>query len=201
MITRRDMWSQVFLTIFTLGLFPIYWFHVTNREMSNHLGRNDSITLWTVLYMIPFVSLIACWKQSHLFQEVTDSRYQWPILFILWIVFAPASWFLTQWELNRIADGSVKQPVPYSAGGAIGGAIGVASGLFIGFVVGAAAFGFFGMWAAAALCLSAIQRTRFSGRISDRYFSAQVASSNNLILVVSRSNVDASFLGGAAHCM
>ncbi len=115
MITKRNMWMQVLLTIATLGIYTIYWFHVTNREMSERLGRNDPIALWTVLYIIPFVNWFAFWKQSQLFQDVTDDRYTWPILFVLWIVFTPASWFLTQYELNRIADGAVGPPVPYSA--------------------------------------------------------------------------------------
>ena len=115
MIKKRNMWLQVLYTILTFGIiYPIYWFHVTNREMSDYKNRNDPTALWTILFIIPFVNWIAYWKQSHLFDDVTNGRYQWPIVFVVWIFFSPGSWFITQYELNRIASGTEDQSVPYS---------------------------------------------------------------------------------------
>ena len=118
MITYRNMWVQVLLAIVTLGLFSIYWFHVTNREMNGHLGRNESIGVLTILYIIPIANLFAYWKQGVFLSDTTNDRYPAPLLFVLWIIFSPASWFITQYELNKIATSAASGGTDVSSPGA-----------------------------------------------------------------------------------
>ena len=103
-VKYRNMWAQVGLVIVTFGIYVIYWFYQTATELK-FLGNdpNASPGLWTVLLFIPFGALYSHYKYGELFQAVgTEKLNRW-IIFLLWIVFAPAVWFIVQTELNRRA--------------------------------------------------------------------------------------------------
>jgi len=103
-VKNRNMLAQVGLMIITLGIYAIYWFYSTAEELK-FLGddQNASPALWTVLLFIPFGCLYSWYKYSELYQKVSaDSLNMW-ILFLLWIVFSPAVWFIAQTELNKRA--------------------------------------------------------------------------------------------------
>ena len=103
MIQQRNMAMQVLLVIVTLGIYTIYWFYVTSKEMIEHKKLEGSAGLWTVLYILPLVNLYAYYKQGEAVEALTDGALNKWIIFILWIVFAPAAWFITQTELNKRA--------------------------------------------------------------------------------------------------
>ena len=106
-IKRRNMWVQVLLTIVTLGIYTIYWFHVTLGELYRANDTEDRRRwLWTVLYIIPIVQLFAYWHQGHQYESFVNGRYPGIAIFILWIVFGPAVWFLLQRDLNAAAAGN-----------------------------------------------------------------------------------------------
>ena len=48
MIKRRNMWMQVLLMVITLGIYAIYWFYVTSKEMIEYKNLDGSASLWTV---------------------------------------------------------------------------------------------------------------------------------------------------------
>ena len=105
-IKRRNMWVQVLLFIITFTLYGIYWFHVTLEEMYRANGNGEgSGCLWTILYIIPFVNLFAYWHQSYQYDQFISGKYPGIAIFILWIVFAPAVWFLVQRDLNAASEG------------------------------------------------------------------------------------------------
>jgi hypothetical protein len=106
MIKRRDMLVQVFLFIITFGIYGIYWFYQTAVEMK-HLVNDPDISpgLWTVLLLLPPLSFYAHYKYADLFEDVADDHLNRWILFILWIVFCPAVWFIVQTDLNKKAAG------------------------------------------------------------------------------------------------
>ena len=119
MIQYRNMWKQVLLFVITLGIYGIYWFYVTSKEMVAYKKLDGSPGLWTALLLVPVVSLYSYWKHSKAVEAVTDAKYQAILIFILWIFFAPAVWFLTQTELNKLAKQSAEttpanevQPAP-----------------------------------------------------------------------------------------
>ncbi len=103
MIKRRNMWMQVLLEVVTLGIYGIYWFYVTAREMVDHKELEGSAGLWTVLLFVSFGALYSWWKYGKAVESLTDGRYPGVLVFILWFVFSPAVWFITQTELNKLA--------------------------------------------------------------------------------------------------
>ena len=105
-IRRRNMWVQVLLTIITLGIYTIYWFHVTLGELYRANGREDKRRwLWTILYIIPIAQFFAYWHQGYEYDRFISGKYPGIAIFILWIVLGPAVWFLVQRDLNAAAEG------------------------------------------------------------------------------------------------
>ena len=103
-IKYRNMFVQVFLYIITLGIYGIYWFYVTTIELHRANGKDEGAgCLWTILLLIPIANLFAYWHHSSEFASFVDGKYPSIGMFILWIFFSPAVWFLVQWELNRVA--------------------------------------------------------------------------------------------------
>jgi hypothetical protein len=103
MIKYRNLWMQVLLFIITLGIYGIYWFYSTTKEMILHQNREDSAALWTILGLIPLVNLFVHWKHSELVNQVANGRYSRWLLFVLWIFIWPAVWLIVQIELNKLA--------------------------------------------------------------------------------------------------
>ena len=106
MVKRRNMLAQVFLVIITCGIYAVYWFYQTSVEMANLDGDPEaSPGLWTVLLFIPFLNFYAHYKHAELFEDISSDHLNKWILFILWIVFCPAVWFIVQLDLNKKAEG------------------------------------------------------------------------------------------------
>ncbi len=103
-VKYRSMGKQIGLMIITLGLYSIYWFLVTARELQ-YLAQDEDAApeLWTVLLFIPIANLYAQFKYSQLYEKWNQGRYEVWLIFILWIVFSPAVWFLVQSDLNKVA--------------------------------------------------------------------------------------------------
>ena len=104
MIKRRNMAMQVLLTIITVGIYSIYWFYVTSKEIIEYKKLDGSAGLWTVLYILPLIQIYAYYKQGEAVDALTDGGINKWIIFILWFVFPPAAWFITQKELNKRAS-------------------------------------------------------------------------------------------------
>lgn len=103
-VKYRDMWVQVFLMIITVGIYAIYWFYQTAVEMAALAeDHNAEPTLWTVLLLIPFGAIYSYYKYGELFEKISVEKMNRWILFMLWIVFTPAVWFIVQMELNKRA--------------------------------------------------------------------------------------------------
>jgi len=104
LVKNRDMMVQVILFVITCGIYGIYWFYQTAVEMKA-LTRDSEAEpgLWTVLLFIPFANFYAHYRYSELFERVSDDHLNKWILFILWIVFCPAVWFIVQTDLNKKA--------------------------------------------------------------------------------------------------
>jgi hypothetical protein len=91
-VKYRNMWGQVGLMIVTIGIYAIYWFYQTATELK-YLSKDQSAS----------PGLYSYYKYGELFQKVgSESLNRW-ILFLLWIVFSPAVWFIVQTDLNRKA--------------------------------------------------------------------------------------------------
>ena len=103
MIKRRNMVMQVLLYIVTLGIYGIYWFYVTAKEMIEYKKLDGNPGLWTFLLFIPIANWYAIWKYSDTLEKVTDGKYNALLMLILWFIFTPIVWIITQSELNKLA--------------------------------------------------------------------------------------------------
>ena len=102
-IKRRNMVAQVVLVIVTLGIYAIYWFHVTLNELHRANGKRDGAGLWTLLLFVPFGSLFSYWHYSFEYADFVSQKYPGIAVFLLWLVFSPVVWFLVQNDLNQAA--------------------------------------------------------------------------------------------------
>ena len=113
-IKYRNMLMQVVLVIVTLGIYTIYWYYVTLKEMHIANGEDKWVGLWaglwTFLSAIPIVCLFAFWYHSFEFDRFNNSKYSGLTILIVWIVtspgfvlYSPIAWFLVQRDLNRVA--------------------------------------------------------------------------------------------------
>ncbi|MCP4686073.1 MAG: DUF4234 domain-containing protein [bacterium] len=104
-VKYRDMLVQVGLMIVTLGLYAVYWFYQTSIEMAGLAGdRRAEPALWTILLFVPFAGLYSYYKHAELYEVISPDRFNRWLMWIFWIVFAPAAWFIIQLELNRKAN-------------------------------------------------------------------------------------------------
>ena len=104
MIKRRNMAMQVLLMVITLGIYGMYWFYVTSKEIVEYKKLSGSPGLWAVLMFVPLGAFYSYYKQGEAVESLTEGSVNKWIVFILWLVFSPAAWFITQTELNKRAS-------------------------------------------------------------------------------------------------
>ena len=105
------MGTQVLLMIVTFGIYAIYWFYQTACELKIVAKDNEAKPgLWTVLLFVPFGSLYSWFMYSEMYEKVGTEKINKWILFILWIFFSPAVWFLVQRDLNKWASSPAAVP-------------------------------------------------------------------------------------------
>lgn len=97
MVKERNFFVVLLLMIVTFGLYSIYWFVQTKNELVE-LGA-DIPTAW--LMIVPFVNIYWSWKYCAGVGHIKDDENYGILLFILNMVFMPASIFLIQEELNK----------------------------------------------------------------------------------------------------
>ena len=101
----RNMLLQVLIFICTFGIYGIYWFHQTATELKS-IARDEKVspTIWTVLFFIPLGAFYSMFKYAELFERISKERLNRWILFLLYLVFPAAVWFIVQMDLNsRVA--------------------------------------------------------------------------------------------------
>ena len=77
MIKHRNMWLQVLLFIITLriyGIYGIYWYCSTFKEMVEHQDQEENAVLWTILAFTPIANLFSFWKHGGLVEGVTNNK-------------------------------------------------------------------------------------------------------------------------------
>lgn len=105
MVKRRNMITQIILMIVTLGLYGIYWFYQTAKELKAVTNDAEAAPmLWTVLFLVPFGAIYSLYAYSNVYEKVCTEKLNKWVIFIIGFVFYPALWFLVQTDLNAIAD-------------------------------------------------------------------------------------------------
>jgi len=98
---QGSLGMQVLLAIVTLGVYSIYWVYKTSAQLAAGTDADVSPGVLLVLFIIPLVNIYAIWQFSNAAEAVTDQ--DGVVLFILFVVFAPAAWYLIQSGINEIA--------------------------------------------------------------------------------------------------
>jgi hypothetical protein len=94
--------KQVLFAIVTFGLYMIYWTHKVHKQLANGTDAQFSPGLRTVgWFLIPFYNFVVMWRTCHDCEPLTGK--DGVLLFILFLVFPPASWFLIQSGINDVA--------------------------------------------------------------------------------------------------
>lgn len=92
--SEGSLGMQVILTVITLGFYPLYWMYKT----ASQLDRGTDANLTPILVIVPIYNL---WMLSNGAEAVTDQSAV--VLFLLFMVFGPAAWFLIQTGINDVA--------------------------------------------------------------------------------------------------
>ena len=103
MINERSRSKQVLLAIVTLGVYAVYWFYATSKEIVECRSVPGHPRVWALMQIIPLVNLYSSWKYSRAVQAITDSQYKPAFTFLLSVFFFPAAVWITQGKLNEAA--------------------------------------------------------------------------------------------------
>lgn len=100
---HRSLVKQVLFTIVTFGIYAIYWWHVTHKQLDRGTDADFSPTLRTVGLFVPIYNFVVMWRTSHDAEAVNDTGGV--LTFVLFLVFAPAAWYVVQSGINDVASG------------------------------------------------------------------------------------------------
>lgn len=103
-IKRRNLLLQVLWMFLTFGLYAIYWFYATSKEMDEYLGKDDNILLWTIFFGFPILFFYSYYKQGELYELISNRDLNRWVIFALWVIFPPAVWIIVQNKLNHLAE-------------------------------------------------------------------------------------------------
>ena len=115
-IQYRNILVQVGLYIITLGLYGVYWFYSTLKELQIANGEEEGALLWTALLFVPVANLFALWHYGSEVGTFTRDKYPAIVILLLWLVFSPLVWILVQMELNSAARGPERRQSPMAGG-------------------------------------------------------------------------------------
>ena len=102
-IKKRGPIFVVLAGFITLGIYWIYWFYNTIRELGEINKSDTNPLLWTIGLFVPIVNLWVLWKYSGEAEKALKNKYSQLILFIAWIVFLPIAQYIIQKGINKHA--------------------------------------------------------------------------------------------------
>jgi ACR3 family arsenite efflux pump ArsB len=102
-VKKRGPIFVIIASFITLGIYLLYWFYNTTRELGEINKSDTNPLLWTIGLFIPFVNLYVFWKYSGESEKALKNKYSQLILFLAWLVFCPIAMYLTQKGINEYA--------------------------------------------------------------------------------------------------
>jgi drug/metabolite transporter (DMT)-like permease len=113
----RNPLGVVGLSIITLGIYAIFWYYFTNKELAE-IGRVRNtdecgtspgtsvlaITLGALVIVPPFVSVYKFAKRLQSAERLTTTPegLEPGLLFVLWVFLAPVAVYIAQSNLNKV---------------------------------------------------------------------------------------------------
>lgn len=102
-VKKRGVWFVILAGFITLGIYWLYWFYNTSKEIIELNKSKSNPLYWTIGLFVPFVNLYIIYRYSMEAEKMMKEKTQWAVLFIAWIVFFPVAQYLVQKELNKYA--------------------------------------------------------------------------------------------------
>lgn len=65
---------QVVLAIITLGIYVIYWWYSTLKEMHIANGKDEGAGMWTFFYFIPILNIFAQWHYASEYEAFSGGK-------------------------------------------------------------------------------------------------------------------------------
>ena len=112
----RNPLGVIGLTLITLGIYGIFWYYYTQKELAE-IGRANNteelgtspgnsvlaITLGAFIIVPPFVSIYNACKRLDAARRLTGQQGIEPgLLFLLWLFISPIGLYMYQSDLNKI---------------------------------------------------------------------------------------------------
>lgn len=82
----------------TFGIYLIYWLYQAFKQVLE--DSDSSAGLWLIGMVVPLVNVIIIWKFSMKVEEYSGGETDGILIFILYLVFAPAAIYVIQRDLN-----------------------------------------------------------------------------------------------------
>jgi hypothetical protein len=115
----RNPLGVIGLTLITLGIYGIFWYYYTQKELAE-LGRANNteelgtspgnsvlaITLGAFIIVPPFVSIYNACKRLNAAERLTGvpQGMEPGLLFLLWIFISPIGLYLYQSSMNKVLE-------------------------------------------------------------------------------------------------
>jgi ACR3 family arsenite efflux pump ArsB len=99
---QRSFGKMVLFFIITFGFYGLYWLYSVFNQYAEGLDMDINPTIWTIGLFIPIYNILVLWKFCNASEAVVDDQ-SGVVLFILYLVFAPAAVYLIQGGINDIA--------------------------------------------------------------------------------------------------
>jgi hypothetical protein len=102
-VKNRGPIFVIIASFVTLGIYLLYWFYNTIRELGEVNKSDTNPLVWTIGMCIPIVSFYFLWKYTGEAEKLMKGRHSQLVLFIAWFVFFPIVMYMVQKELNKVA--------------------------------------------------------------------------------------------------
>ncbi len=103
---KRNLAAVILLTIFTLGIYSIFWAYLTAKEMRTK-GANIP---HFILYFIPFANYYWLYRYSMGVETVSKGKMSGILVFLLWILTGIGGMIVAQIGLNDAIDAESASP-------------------------------------------------------------------------------------------
>ena len=98
MAKKRSPVRVLIYSIITFGLYAVYWIYQAFKQVLE--DKDSSHVLWFLGMIVPLLNIVILWKFTQEVEEYSGGEHDGILLFVLYLVFAPAALYLIQQDLN-----------------------------------------------------------------------------------------------------
>jgi len=100
-VIQRSLWFVGLMTIFTLGLYAIYWWYSTKQEVNSVGGTTPTF----FLFFIPFINIYWFYKYSANFAKYIAKDENSDVMYFLLVMLLPfLNMLILQYKLNEFVE-------------------------------------------------------------------------------------------------